>query len=123
MRFLVDLPQEDVAWLDAAAKARATSRAALIRLAVSHFRAQDETARITKALEAGFGAWAHRTDIDDAVEWQRRERAGSARPWDDDYEDVRAEFPDLFDAEDDRQRQLYLAAVSRSSSDDDAVAA
>ena len=29
-------------------------------------------------------------------------------PWDDDYEEVRAESPDLFDAEDDRQRQLYL---------------
>ena len=50
----------------------------------------------------------YRVDIGDAVEWQRRERASWTRPWDDDYEEVKAEFPDLFDAEDDRQRQIYL---------------
>ena len=59
-------------------------------------------------LEAGFGAWKDRTDIGDSVEWQRRERAAWTRPWDDDYEEVKAESPDLFDAEDDRQRQIYL---------------
>ena len=35
------------------------------------------------------------------------------RPWDADYEDVKAEFPDLFDAEDDRQRLIYLDQVAR----------
>jgi hypothetical protein len=29
-------------------------------------------------------------------------------PWDDNYEEVRAESPDMFDEEDDRQRQIYL---------------
>ncbi len=52
--------------------------------------------------------WKDRTDIGDSVEWQRRERASWTRPWDDDYDDVKAEFPDLFDEEDDRQRQIYL---------------
>ena len=38
----------------------------------------------------------------------RESRASWTRPWDDDYEETKAEFPDLFDAEDDRQRQIYL---------------
>lgn len=107
-RFLADLPDDDVKWLDARAAEQGKSRAAVLREAVSAYRAEAPMDWI----EAGFGAWKGRTDIGDAVEWQRRERASSARPWDDDYEDVKAEFPDLFDAEDDRQRQLYLDAVA-----------
>ncbi|MEY2942991.1 MAG: hypothetical protein RLY97_1005, partial [Pseudomonadota bacterium] len=49
------------------------------------------------------------TDIGDAVEWQRRERASWTRPWDFDYEEVRAEFPDLFDDEDDREHAIHKA--------------
>jgi hypothetical protein len=60
-------------------------------------------------IEAGFGAWKDRTDIGDSVEWQRRERAASTRPWDPDYPEVRAEFPDLFDEEDDREHALHKA--------------
>ena len=59
-------------------------------------------------IDRGFGLWKNRNDIGDAVDWQRRERAASTRPWDADYEEVKAEFPDLFDEEDDRQRQIYL---------------
>jgi hypothetical protein len=51
---------------------------------------------------------SHASLIGDAVEWQRRERASRTRPWDDDHEEVKAEFPDLFDEDDDRQRQNYL---------------
>ena len=60
-------------------------------------------------LEVGFGAWKDRTDIGDAVEWQRRERASWTRPWDSDYEEVRAEFPDLFDEQDDREHEIHKA--------------
>lgn len=108
MRVLIDMPEDDLRWLDQKAVEEGRSRAALVRDAVSQFRASAALADRVKRFEEGFGAWAHRTDIGDAVEWQRRERAGSTRPWDDDYEDVKAEFPDLFDAEDDRQRQIYL---------------
>ena len=105
MRTLVDIPERDIAWLDEKARIEGKSRAALVREAVSTYRA--EAAK--SGLERGFGLWKGRTDITDAVEWQRRERASWTRPWDDDYEDVRAEFPDLFDEEDDHQRQIYLA--------------
>jgi hypothetical protein len=103
-RILADLPDEDIKWLDAQAAEQGKSRAAVLREAVAAYRAEAPQ----DWLEIGFGAWKDRDDIGDAVEWQRRERASSTRPWDDDYEEVKAEFPDLFDAEDDRQRQIYL---------------
>ena len=108
MRTLIDIPEADVAWLDGRAAEQGRSRAALVREAVSAYRAEVDTPKDTSWIDAAFGAWRDRTDIGDPVEWQRRERAGWTRPWDDDYEDVKAEFPDLFDAEDDRQRQIYL---------------
>lgn len=110
MRTLVDIPEDDISWLDYRAREEGKSRAAVVREAVSAYRAEkaDEVERRRAALRAGFGAWRHRTDIGDAVEYLRRERAAETRPWDDDYEEVRAEFPDLFDEEDDRQRRLYL---------------
>jgi len=111
-RTLVSLGDERIARLDQIAAELGRSRAALIRDAVDRLIASDaeegDRQRRLAALRAGFGAWNDRTDIGDAVEWQRRERAGWTRPWDDDYEDVKAEFPDLFDAEDDRQRSIYL---------------
>lgn len=103
-RILADLPDDDVKWLDARAAELGRSRASVLREAVSAYRAEAPK----DWLDAGFGAWKDRTDIGDVVERQRRERASWTRPWDDDYEEVRDEFPDLFDAEDDRQRQIYL---------------
>ena len=104
-RVLADLPDDDLRWLDRVAAERKQSRAALLREAVSAYRQKQPA----DWLEAGFGLWArHGIDVGDAVEWQRRERASWTRPWDDDYEEVKAEFPDLFDEEDDRQRQIYL---------------
>ncbi|MFN3727122.1 MAG: ribbon-helix-helix protein, CopG family [Allosphingosinicella sp.] len=111
MRFLADLSDDDVKWLDAKAAEEGKSRAALVREAVSAYRAEygssSDKERRLAALRAGFGAWKDRTDIGDSVEWQRRERASWTRPWDPDYDQVRAEFPDLFDEEDDRERELY----------------
>ncbi len=103
-RILADLPEDDVKWLDAQAAEQGKSRAQLLRDAVSAYRSEAPK----DWLDIGFGAWKDLNDIDDSVEWQRRERASSTRPWDDDYEEVKAEFPDLFDEEDDRQRQIYL---------------
>ena len=103
-RILADLPDDDIKWLDRIAEERGKSRAAVLREAVSAYRAEG----VQDWLDRGFGLWKDRTDIGDAVEWQRRERAASTRPWDHDYEEVKAEFPDLFDEEDDRQRQIHL---------------
>jgi hypothetical protein len=104
-RILADLSDEDIAWLDARAAEQRKSRAAILREAVQAYRAGAPT----NWLEVGFGAWKDRTDIGDAVEWQRRERASWTRPWDPDYEEVRAEFPDLFDEEDDREHEIHKA--------------
>ncbi len=104
MRTLVDIPEDDISWLDQRAAEEGKSRTAIVREAVEAFR----DARSGDWIDRGFGLWKDRTDIGDAVEWQRRERAASTRPWDVDYEAVKAEFPDLFDEEDDRQRHIYL---------------
>lgn len=119
MRTLIDLPDDDIKWLDRKAVEDGKSRAALIREAVEKYRSHASI----DWLERGFGAWAHRTDIGDAVELQRRERASSTRPWDDDYEEVKAEFPDQFDEYDDRQRAIYLEKVDRKNDLDAAKAA
>ncbi len=111
-RILADLPDDDIKWLDARAAEQGKSRASVLREAVSAYKVEAKSDDDLAWLEEGFGAWKHRTDIGDAVEWQRRERASWTRPWDDDYEDTKAEFPDLFDAEDDRQRQIYLDMVA-----------
>lgn len=107
-RILADLPDEDIQWLDQLATKQGKSRASVLREAVAEYKAQSQPSSNKDWLDIGFGAWKDRTDIGDSVEWQRRERAASTRPWDDDYEEVRAEFPDLFDEEDDRQRQIHL---------------
>ena len=107
-RILADLPDDDIEWLDTLAAEQGKSRASVLREAVQAYRAEAPK----DWLEAGFGAWKSRPDIGDAVEWQRRERASWTRPWDDDYEEVKAEFPDLFDEEDDRQRRVYLDMIA-----------
>ena len=109
MRFLADIPDDDVKWLDAKARELGKSRAAILREAVAVYRAEAPK----DWLEAGFGAWKDRTDLPDSVEQQRRERASWTRPWDADYEEVRAEFPDLFDAEDDREHERHKAWAER----------
>lgn len=107
-RILADLPDDDIKWLDERAAERGKSRASVLREAVRAYRADGPLDWIDR----GFGIWKDRTDIGDSVEWQRRERASWTRPWDDDYEEVKAEFPDLFDEEDDRQRQIYLDMIA-----------
>ena len=105
----MDIPKDDIDWLDRKASEQGKSRTAIVREAVQAYRAEEHD---NDWIAKGAGLWKDRTDIGDAVEWQRRERASWTRPWDDDYEETKAEFPDLFDAEDDRQRQIYLDMVA-----------
>ena len=110
-RILADLPDEDIKWLDARAAEQGKSRASVLREAVANYKAQprdDDTSWI----DQGFGLWARHGISIDPHDYERRRRAEWKRPWDDDYEEVRAESPDLFDAEDDRQRQIYLDMIA-----------
>lgn len=115
-RIAADLPDEDARWLAETATVLGRSRASLIREAVEFFRGVPKAEADLAWIEQGFGVWKDRADIGDAVGWQRRERASSTRPWDYDYEVTKAEFPDLFSEEDDRQRQIFLDMIARNSS-------
>ncbi|AOR75788.1 ribbon-helix-helix protein, CopG family [Novosphingobium resinovorum] len=115
-RILADLPDEDIRWLDARAAELGQSRASVLREAVSTYKAQAQPASGKDWLDQAFGIWKNRQDIGDSIDWQRRERASWTRPWDDDYEEVKAEFPDLFDEQDDRERAHYLAQSGRKPS-------
>ena len=103
-RILADLPDEDIEWLDRLATEQGKSRASVLREAVAAYRADAPK----DWLEAGFGLWTRHGIAIDPAEYDRKRRAEWTRPWDDDYEEVKAEFPDLFDEEHDRQRQIYL---------------
>lgn len=117
-RILADLPDDDLKWLDQRAAEQGKSRAAVLREAVATYKAQSQPSSDKDWLDQAFGIWKDRTDISDSVEWQRRERASWTRPWDDDYEKVKAEFPDLFDEWDDRERRRYLDMVGGKMPDE-----
>lgn len=110
-RILADLPDDDIKWLDQLAADQGKSRAAVLRDAVAAYRpgASDDW------LKSGLGAWKDQRDMGDSVEWQRRERASWTKPWDDDYAEVRAEFPDLFDEQDDLEHERHKAWLSGAS--------
>ena len=117
-RILADLPDDDIKWLDRLAEEQGKSRAAVLREVVATYKAQSQPSSDKDWLDQAFGIWKDRTDIGDSVEWQRRERASWTRPWDDDYEEVKAEFPDLFDEWDDRERRRYLDMVAGKMPDE-----
>lgn len=70
MRTLVDIPDDDIAWLDRRAAEQGKSRAALVREAVAAFRAEVGGDWIAR----GAGYWRERRDIGDAVDYQRAMR-------------------------------------------------
>jgi hypothetical protein len=110
-RILADLPDDEIKRLDQLAAEQGKSRAAVLREAVAAYRPQGGAGDMSW-LDAGFGLWArHGVDFD-PHEYERKRRAEWTRYWDDDYEEVRAESPDMFDEEDDRQRQIYLDMVA-----------
>ena len=114
-RFLADIPDDDVRWLDQTANEQGTSRAAVLREAVSSYRAQASTACDKDWLEVGFGLWARHGYIHDPATYDRQRRAEWTRPWDDDYEEVRAESPECFTEYDDRERAHHLALMRKAA--------
>ena len=68
MRLLVDLPESDLAHLNDLSRARNTSRAQLIRTAVSEFLAQNKA-----SLHESFGLWKDRAE--DGLSYERRLRS------------------------------------------------
>ena len=110
-RILADLPDEDIKWLDQIAAEQGKSRAAVLREAVVAYK-PETTNDDMSWIDQGFGLWARHGVAYDPHEYERKRRAEWTRYWDDDYEVVRAESPDLFDEEDDRQRQIYLDMIA-----------
>lgn len=110
-RILADLPDDDIKWLDRLAEEQGKSRASVLREAVAAYRAEAPK----DWLEAGFGAWARHGISIDPHEYDRRRRAEWTRPWDDDYDEVRAESPECFTEEDDRERAHYLALTKKAA--------
>jgi hypothetical protein len=110
-RILADLPEEEIKRLDQLAAEQGKSRAAVLRDAVAAYRPPSAESDMSW-LDAGFGLWAKHGVQYDPHEYDRKRRAEWTRYWDDDYEEVRAESPDMFDEEDDRQRQIYLDMVA-----------
>jgi predicted transcriptional regulator len=80
MRILTEIPDDDVEKLDALASKKKSSRAAAIRDAVKLYLVHnaDNQDWITR----GAGLWKHKTDIGDAVEYQRAMRE-ERRPYED----------------------------------------
>lgn len=110
-RILADLPDEAIQWLDRVAAEQGKSRASVLREAVAAYRADAPKDWI----DAGFGLWARHGLSIDPADYDRKRRAEWTRPWDDDYEEVRAESPEMFTEEDDRERAHYLKLAKGSA--------
>jgi uncharacterized protein (DUF3820 family) len=70
MRVLIDVPDEDLDWLDRKAAEHGKSRAALVRGAIAEYRAE----KGKEGLERFFGIWRDRKDLGDGLQHQRRMR-------------------------------------------------
>lgn len=69
-RFLVDVPEEDVARLDAMARAEGKSRAAVLREAVSSYIAAESK----QGFEKYFGLWERHGSTVDGLDYERQLR-------------------------------------------------
>lgn len=69
-RFLVDIPEEDLARLDAMAKAEGKSRAAVLREAVAEFIAAESK----QGFEKYFGLWERHGSTVDGLDYERQLR-------------------------------------------------
>ena len=72
MRTIVDLTEEQRAWLDAETRREGISRAEAIRRLVDDARDRDREREFLEALERAAGTW---TLEEDSVDYQRRLRA------------------------------------------------
>ena len=80
MRILTDIPDDDIAKLDALAAKEKRSRAAAIRDAVKLYLVQNSGNN--DWIERWAGLWADRDDMPDGVEYQRAMRE-DRRPYED----------------------------------------
>jgi hypothetical protein len=110
-RFLVDVPVDDVRKLDEIAKREGKSRAAVLREAVTNYLEESRK----DGFEKYFGLWERHGIEIEPHEYDRKRRAEWTRPWDDDYEEMRAESPDMFDDYDDKERAHYLALTQKAA--------
>ena len=78
MRTLIDIPDEDLKWLDRKAADEGRSRASVVREAVATYRA----AAGKKGIQRYFGMWKDREDVVDGLEYQRKLRGEWDRDWD-----------------------------------------
>ncbi len=72
MRTLVEIPEDDIRWLDRQAEERGLSRTALVREAVTQLR----LGASRKSVDTFCGMWRDRTDVGDGLSFQRRIRQG-----------------------------------------------
>jgi len=72
MRTLVEIPDDDIKWLDRHADERGSSRTALVREAVAQMRAGVSR----RGIDDFFGCWRDRTDVADGQSFVRRIRGG-----------------------------------------------
>lgn len=79
-RILADIPEDDLEKLDALAARSKRSRAAAIRDAIKLYLVQNADNK--DWISRGAGYWKDRTDIGDAVEYQRAMRE-DRRPYED----------------------------------------
>lgn len=79
MRFLADIPDEDIKWLDEQAGAQGKSRAAILREAVWAYRAEHSK----QGIERFFGLWARHGSAEDGLAFERRARGEWDRNRDD----------------------------------------
>ena len=70
MRVLIDVPDEDLDWLDRKAAEQGKSRAALVREAIAEYRAE----KGKQGIERFFGIWRDRKDIGGGLDHQYRMR-------------------------------------------------
>ena len=75
MRVLIDLPDDDIDWLDRKAVEAGMSRAALVREVVAQYRAEAGK----QGIERFFGVWKARKDVGDGLKFQKRSRDDWAR--------------------------------------------
>ena len=67
MRTLIDLPEDDMNWLDEVARAEGRSRAAVVRDAVAAYRHRDQKA----GMEKYFGLWERHGSTVDGLDYER----------------------------------------------------
>lgn len=85
-RFLVDIPEEDIARLDALARSEGKSRAAVLREAVADYIAAESK----QGFEKYFGLWERHGSTVDGLDYERT---------------LRGEWPDVTDVSPPKKRR------------------